>query len=72
MTWQTIGFLAKVVVFSLAVAIALKTLAPRLSISETPGVAIAIVLTPALLMASFLSWQLWRAQDGNRPHSGHH
>ncbi len=53
-----IGFVVKVIGLSTLIAIAFKTLAPRLSIPATNAVSLALVLTPSLLLGAFLVWQL--------------
>jgi len=65
-----IGFIAKVLGLSAAIAIACKTLAPQLSIPATSGVSLAIVLTPAIVMGAILTWRLWTTKDVNSPHAG--
>jgi hypothetical protein len=52
------GFVGKVLGLSLGLAIAFKTLAPRLPIPATDGVSLAIVLTPALGLGAVLLWRL--------------
>ena len=53
-----ISFVVKVIGLSTLIAIAFKTLAPRLSIPATNAVSLALVLTPSLLLGAFLPWQL--------------
>ena len=72
-TWSAqVGFIIKVFVVSILIAIALKTLAPRLSIPETSAVSLAIVLAPTLVLGAFLCWQLWISRHGDSAHPNHH
>ena len=56
-----IGFVVKVIGLSTLIAIAFKTLAPRLAIPATNVVSLALVLTPSLVLGAFLAWRLWTA-----------
>jgi hypothetical protein len=63
-----VGFVAKVIGVSVAIAIGFKTIAPRLPIPATATVSLAMVLTPAILLGGILTWQLWTANDANPTH----
>jgi len=63
-----LGFVAKVLGLALLVAIALKTLGPRLAIPATSTVSLAIVLTPAIVMGGILGWQWWTSNDADTAH----
>lgn len=65
-----LGFVAKVIGLSGLMAIAFKTLGPSLPIPATAGASLAIVLTPAIVLGMFLTWQLWRAFNANPTHPG--
>ncbi|NER83104.1 MAG: hypothetical protein F6K42_26835 [Leptolyngbya sp. SIO1D8] len=66
-TWQDqTGFIVKVFGVSTLMAIALKTIAPRLPIPATSASSLAIVLTPTLVMGTLLCWQLWNT---HHPHA---
>jgi hypothetical protein len=64
-----LGFVVKVMVISLLLAIAFKTVAPQLPIPATSLMSLVIVLTPAILMGAILTWQLWTANDADPTHS---
>lgn len=66
-----LGFVAKVIGLSAAIAIAFKTIAPQLPIPATSGVSLAIVLTPAIVLGGFLTWRLWRINHADSSHPGH-
>ncbi|RZM82252.1 hypothetical protein [Leptolyngbya iicbica] len=63
-----IGFVAKVLGVSLALAIAFKTIAPRLPIPATSAVSLAIVLLPSAIVGAILTWQLWKMNDADAAH----
>ncbi|MEL6382320.1 MAG: hypothetical protein AAFQ89_07580 [Cyanobacteria bacterium J06626_18] len=63
------GFILKVIVGSTAIAIALKTWAPSLSIPATPVASLAIVLSPMAIMGAILCWQLWASDHGDAANS---
>jgi|GEM_PF-3257460 len=65
-----IGFLAKVLGLSAAIAIAFKTVAPQLPIPATSGVSLAIVLTPSIILGTMLLWRLWTTNNANSPPAG--
>lgn len=65
-----LGFIAKVLVISVLIAIAFKTIGPRLPLPATSAVSLAIVLTPSIVIGLFLTWQLWTANDADPTHSG--
>ncbi|MGF1523368.1 MAG: hypothetical protein ACFBSF_13720 [Leptolyngbyaceae cyanobacterium] len=64
-----LGFVIKVIVGSAAIAIVLKTIAPRLAIPATPAVSLAIVLLPTVIMGAILCWQLWVSNHGDAANS---
>ncbi|MEO0986066.1 MAG: hypothetical protein AAFY20_11000 [Cyanobacteria bacterium J06639_14] len=64
-----IGVVAKVIVGSTAIAIALKVLAPHLAIPATPVVSLAIVLSPTVIVGGILCWQLWVSNQGDAANS---
>lgn len=66
------GFIAKVLLLSIAIAIALKTIAPRLPIPATSTVSLVIISTPTLIMGAFLCWQLWTSHDSDSSHTDSH
>lgn len=57
--WNQLKFVGKVVLLSTLLAIALKSIAPRLPIPATTSVSLILVLAPALIMGGLLVWQLW-------------
>jgi len=65
-----LGFVAKVIALSAAIAIAFKTVAPRLPIPATSSVSLAIVLTPAIGLGLILAWRLWTTNHADSPHPG--
>lgn len=71
MLLDQIGFVAKVIGVSAAIAIALKTLAPRLPIPATSAVGLTIVLLPSILLGAILAWQLWNLNHADSAHPGH-
>lgn len=66
--WDQVGFVAKVVAVSTLIAIALKTIGPRLPIPATASVSLAIVLAPSLVLGAYLLWQLRTSADADPPH----
>lgn len=68
--FDSLMFVMKVLGISLAIAIALKTVAPRLPIPATSAVSLAIAVTPAIVMGAILTWQLWTTNHANSTHSG--
>ncbi|MEO1094838.1 MAG: hypothetical protein AAFX01_08060 [Cyanobacteria bacterium J06638_28] len=66
--WNQLKFVGKVVVLSTLLAIALKSLAPRLSIPATNAVSLILVLSPAVIMGIWLAWQLWSSGNGHSTH----
>lgn len=68
--WDQLGFVAKVIGLSLAIAIAFKTVAPKLSIPATSTVSLAIVLLPSAIVGAILTWQLWTANHADSSHAG--
>lgn len=65
-----LGFVAKVIGLSAAIAIAFKTVAPQLPIPATSRVSLAIVLTPAIGLGLILAWRLWTINHADSPHPG--
>lgn len=64
-----LGFVAKVIGLSVMIAIAFKTIAPRLPIPATATVSLIIVLAPAVITGAFLTWQLWTANHADPTHA---
>ena len=52
------GFVLKVFGASGAIALAIKTLGPKLDIPATASASLVIVLLPTIVMAGVLAWQL--------------
>ncbi|MEM1309705.1 MAG: hypothetical protein AAGF98_09520 [Cyanobacteria bacterium P01_H01_bin.153] len=69
MVWNQLGFVAKVVGIAWAIAIAFKTIAPKLSIPATSAISLAIVLLPAAVVGAILAGQLW-TNHADSPHAG--
>ena len=63
-----LGFVMKVLGVSAAIAIAFKTVAPRLAIPATPAVSLAIVLLPSIIVGAILTWQLWKMNNADNAH----
>jgi len=64
-----LGFVSKVLGLSAAIAIAFKTIAPRLPIPATSAVSLAIVLLPSAIVGAILTWQLWKMKHADAAHS---
>jgi hypothetical protein len=64
-----LGFVMKVLGVSAAIAIAFKTIAPRLPIPATSAVSLAIVLLPSAMVGAILTWQLWKMNNADAAHS---
>ncbi|HIK11825.1 MAG TPA: hypothetical protein IGS52_16450 [Oscillatoriaceae cyanobacterium M33_DOE_052] len=54
------AFLAKVIVASGAIAVAIVTGGPALNIPATSPIALTLVLLPPLLIAAILGWRAWQ------------
>jgi hypothetical protein len=57
MSTDTVRFLAKVIAFSVAISVGIKTIGPRLPIPATNAVAATMVVLPALLLGLALGVQ---------------
>lgn len=66
--WNQLRFVGKVVALSTLLAIALKGVAPRLSIPATNAVSLILVLSPAVIVGIWLAWQLWSSGNGDSTH----
>ncbi|MEM6716321.1 MAG: hypothetical protein AAF827_15100 [Cyanobacteria bacterium P01_D01_bin.6] len=64
-------FVAKVIGVSAVIAIACKTVAPRLPIPATAAMSLAIVLLPSIVVGAILTWQLWILNHADSSHAGH-
>ncbi len=64
------GFVVKVFGLAAVIAIAFKTVAPRLAIPATSVVSLAIVLLPSLIVGAILAGQLWTANHADSAHPG--
>ncbi len=62
-----LGFVAKVVLLSVAIAALIKYAAPVLAIPATSVNAFIGVITPLLLLAAALAWQSRRAAPPHEP-----
>ena len=63
---ESVGLLAKVVLLSLGISLAIKYVGPFIPIPATSGVALTLVLLPCIIMMGLLGW---RALQTNGNHS---
>jgi hypothetical protein len=63
-----LGFVAKVLILSTAIAIALKTIGPQLPLPATATTGVMMILAPALIMGTILCWQLWTSDHAHPTH----
>lgn len=71
MLLDQVGFVAKVFGVAAVIAIAFKTIAPRLPIPATNAMSLFIVLLPSMIVGAILAWQLWKINHVHPPHTGH-
>lgn len=55
-----LGFLAKILLVSAGISVAIKSLGPQLAIPPQPAIALTIVLLPALSLALALLGRGWQ------------
>ncbi|WNZ22441.1 hypothetical protein HJG54_05900 [Leptolyngbya sp. NK1-12] len=53
-------FVMKLLVLSTILAVAIKYLVPLLQIPATPEIALALVLSPTIILAGILAWRRWQ------------
>ncbi|GEM_PF-861476 len=63
------GFIVKLLIVSALLAIAIKTVAPELSVPETNMSALLAVTLPPLGVGIALGWRAWQGRSPNQPES---
>lgn len=56
------NFILKVFGLSIAIALLIKQIAPLLNVPPTAGISLLLVLSPTVVMAGVLAWQLKSAR----------
>jgi hypothetical protein len=69
-TLEILGFLLKLLVPSLLLAIAIRAWGPQLSIPATNTVSLVMVLTPSILVGGILGYRLWQSTGSAHAHPG--
>jgi hypothetical protein len=60
---SNVSFLAKVVLVSALISVAIKLLGPMVPIAASPRTAWLLVLLPSGVMATLLGWRAWQQRS---------
>lgn len=66
---EPLSFIAKVLLASALVSAALKYGGPLLQLPASPSISLLLVLTPAVLMGLWLTWQAQTYHSGTQNHA---